>query len=637
MFKNIKIRTKYFIPYSFVAIGFIIVLLYGINSISSISKDFTKFIDKDQTLLLSLSNMYAQGLQSEQATRNVLLNPNDEKAKRNYKKAVKDFLTQLNIAIKSSNDKKEYLDKLEKLEPMWQKMDELKSKVQELAVSGNIKAGIELLKNTETPKWRELKKIVLDLIAAKNKDVISKKEEVRKSAGYTYEKEIIYSIVAFILSILILFISSNALIKPIKILEKNANKVASGDTDVNINVNSNDELGTLSKSFNIMVKNIKESMDAANQKGILAEKAAEEAEAAKEISNKQKEYLNNSVKSMLVKMEDFANGDLNVYLSNNKDDEISELYNGFNKAVANIKKMIIQVNKVVIAASNASNEISSSTEEMSAGAQEQSLQSNEIAGAVEQMTKTILETTRNASLAANSAKEAGSTAKEGGKVVEQTIQGMNRIAEVVKKSALTVQELGKGSDQIGEIIQVIDDIADQTNLLALNAAIEAARAGEQGRGFAVVADEVRKLAERTTKATKEITDMIKKIQKDTGEAVVSMDEGTTEVENGIQLVDKAGKSLKEIIAGADKVVDVATQVASASEEQSTTSEQISKNIESIANVTNQSAAGIQQVAKSSEDLSRLTDDLRKLITKFKFDEQSADVFNENEIEELEYV
>jgi methyl-accepting chemotaxis protein len=241
------------------------------------------------------------------------------------------------------------------------------------------------------------------------------------------------------------------------------------------------------------------------------------------------------------------------------------------------------------------------------------------------MTKTILETTKNSSTAAEAAKKAGSIAKEGGSVVAETISGMNRIALVVKKSAETVHTLGKSSDQIGEIVQVIDDIADQTNLLALNAAIEAARAGEQGRGFAVVADEVRKLAERTTKATKEIASMIKQIQKDTNGAVSSMEEGTKEVEKGKHLADKAGESLNQIIKGAEQVVDIITQVAAASEEQSSTSEQISKSIEAISNVTQESSAGIQEIARASEDLSRLTLNLQDLIGKFKTDEQTGQV------------
>jgi methyl-accepting chemotaxis protein len=233
------------------------------------------------------------------------------------------------------------------------------------------------------------------------------------------------------------------------------------------------------------------------------------------------------------------------------------------------------------------------------------------------MTKTIMENSKNAGDTAGTAKEAKVAAEQGGKVVAETVTGMKQIADVVKKSAETVQELGKSSDQIGEIIGVIDDIADQTNLLALNAAIEAARAGEQGRGFAVVADEVRKLAERTTKATKEIAGMIKKIQVETKGAVEGMKEGTKKVDEGIILADKAGTSLTEIVGISQKVGDMVSQIAAASEEQSSASEQISKNVEAISSVTNESATGTQQIARAAEDLNRLTENLQTLITKFK--------------------
>lgn len=329
------------------------------------------------------------------------------------------------------------------------------------------------------------------------------------------------------------------------------------------------------------------------------------------------EYLTNSASKMIVEMDKFADGDLTVSLKAEKDDDIGKLFDGFNLAVSRIGELISKVRESVETTASSSTQISASTEEMAAGAEEQSAQTSEVASAIEEMTKTILETTRHASVAAETAKQAGVFAKEGGQVVKESVNGMNRIAEVVSNAASIVTELGKSSDQIGEIIQVINDIADQTNLLALNAAIEAARAGEQGRGFAVVADEVRKLAERTSKATKEIANMINHIQKETSGAVISMNSGTKEVEIGKELVNKAGTSLQEIIVSSLKVEDMVNQVAAASEEQSSTAEQISKSIESINNVSQQNAGAVQQVARAAESLNRLTEELQNLVAHFK--------------------
>jgi methyl-accepting chemotaxis protein len=331
-------------------------------------------------------------------------------------------------------------------------------------------------------------------------------------------------------------------------------------------------------------------------------------------------------------MDSLSHGDLTVRLHGEFRGNYKRYQEYINTLGESLENLVTKINDSVHAVSSASAQISSSTEEMAAGAQEQSAQASEVATATEQMTTTIFETTKNADSAAQAAKKSGVIAKEGGDVVYETIEGIVRISEVVKKSADTVQTLGQNSDKIGEIVQVIDDIADQTNLLALNAAIEAARAGEQGRGFAVVADEVRKLAERTTKATKEIATMIKEIQKDTTEAVDSMQEGTKEVEKGKVLAHKAGESLKQIISGTEQVVDMVSQVASASQEQSSAVEQISKNIESISSVTTQSASGVQQIAKAASDLNRLTENLQDIVSKFKVEDggvkQVSSVFQE---------
>jgi methyl-accepting chemotaxis protein len=316
-----------------------------------------------------------------------------------------------------------------------------------------------------------------------------------------------------------------------------------------------------------------------------------------------------------------GNADLNTSLKSDREDEIGDLQRGFDKFVDSIKETLQLVSEASGAVASASSEISSSTEEMAAGTQQQTNQAAEVSSAVEEMTKTIMENSKNAVRTADTAKQAKTAAEQGGKVVEETVAGMNRIAAVVNHSAETVKALGKSSDQIGEIIGVIDDIADQTNLLALNAAIEAARAGEQGRGFAVVADEVRKLAERTTKATKEIASMIKTIQNDTRGAVTSMNEGTKQVDEGIKLAERAGLSLKEIVDVSQTVTEMIEQIAAASEQQSSASEQISKNVEAITSVAGQTANGTQQIARAAEDLNRLTENLQQILRKFRLSDE----------------
>lgn len=423
--------------------------------------------------------------------------------------------------------------------------------------------------------------------------------------------------IGLLIAFIIGFLFSKKITVPIKNLHDAAIKISTGNTNITVQKSTDDEVGELTDSFNKMVKDINNALEEVKRKGEAAEYAAKEAEEAKLVALEQQKYLADSVDKLLSKMDAFSDGDLTVQLEVTKDDEIGKLFSGFNKAVNNIGTMLIQVNEAVSATASASAEISSSTEEMAAGAQEQSAQTGEVASAVEEMTRTILETTKNTSVAAEAAKAAGDNAIEGGKAVSETIDGMNRISQVVQKSADTILALGQNSDKIGEIVQVINDIADQTNLLALNAAIEAARAGEQGRGFAVVADEVRKLAERTTNATKEIASMIKAIQQDTSDAVSSIKEGTFEVEKGKEKAYKAGDVLKKIVEGAKKVSDIVIQVAAASEEQASAAEEIGKNIESINNVTNESATGIQQIARAAEDLNRLTNDLQNLVSQFK--------------------
>jgi methyl-accepting chemotaxis protein len=201
--------------------------------------------------------------------------------------------------------------------------------------------------------------------------------------------------------------------------------------------------------------------------------------------------------------------------------------------------------------------------------------------------------------------------------VQETITGMNIIADRVRQTSRTIEALGSRSEQIGDIVGTIEDIADQTNLLALNAAIEAARAGEQGRGFAVVADEVRALAERTTKATREIGEMIKAIQNETREAVKAMEEGVNEVEKGATSSQKSGLALEEILGRINEVSMQVNQIATAAEEQTATTGEVTSNIQQITEVVHQTARGAEETASAAAQLAEQAQGLQNLVRQFK--------------------
>ena len=316
-------------------------------------------------------------------------------------------------------------------------------------------------------------------------------------------------------------------------------------------------------------------------------------------------------------LEKAAGGDLSVRAEVTANGDFARLATSFNSMMADMNKAMRQFFSVADTVRDSVILVRSTTDAMAAAAEDVAIQASTIATASEEMSATSGDIARNCLYAAESAQKATDQTHSGSKLVQSSSLLMENIAQRVNVSSQTVEGLGQRSDQIGAIVNTIQDIADQTNLLALNAAIEAARAGEQGRGFAVVADEVRALAERTTKATKEIATMIKAIQNETQRAVNSMSEGVEEVKRGTAETNRSGEALEDILNKINELTIQISQVATAAEEQTATTQEITNNIQMITDVVNQNVENARSTTQATTTLAMEVDNLHELVGKFR--------------------
>jgi methyl-accepting chemotaxis protein len=328
--------------------------------------------------------------------------------------------------------------------------------------------------------------------------------------------------------------------------------------------------------------------------------------------------LSKPIGQMVNRTKDLAEGeaDLTRRIEINTQDELGELGGHFNTFIERVQGIIQKVKENAEAVSSGSLEISSSSEELAATVEEQSTQSQTVSTSVAELTATSNDISKSIEGTQSQAEGASKLTKEGGKVIQDSIDSFKSIQAQTGNLGKIIDSLGDSTQKIGNIIDVINDVADQTNLLALNAAIEAARAGEAGRGFAVVADEVRKLAERTAKATREIEEIITQLQAEAGNAEAAMGDASKEVEKGTKLGEESLKILDKIVASSDGILDAATSVATAVMQENATIEEVNNNIQGIAAASEESSNAVQEVASTAEDLSRQAETLKDLAGQF---------------------
>jgi methyl-accepting chemotaxis protein len=311
-----------------------------------------------------------------------------------------------------------------------------------------------------------------------------------------------------------------------------------------------------------------------------------------------------------------ANGDLTVSIKTDNGDVNSVMFH-VSCMIAQLQALIGRISEIGSTIASASSQLQSTAEQIATGAEQASCQSQTVATASEEMSSTAMDIAKNCQSAASSAQRASSLTESGYAVVTETVEGIRYRGEKTKENASIVASLGKRSEEIGEIIGTIEDIADQTNLLALNAAIEAARAGEQGRGFAVVADEVRNLATRTTKATQEIAVMIKGIQTETAKAIISMETGVAGTIKGAEQASQLETSLTEIANQINDVMSQVSQIATAAEEQTAVTNEVTSNILQISDVVRMTASGADDTASASRSLADQATKLQSSLQLFK--------------------
>ncbi|MDA8422694.1 MAG: HAMP domain-containing methyl-accepting chemotaxis protein [Nitrospiraceae bacterium] len=383
-------------------------------------------------------------------------------------------------------------------------------------------------------------------------------------------------------------------INPVKDLMRVAEALGRGDLSKKAYVKTGDELGQLGDTMNRTIDRLQ---------GLIQ-------------TESDRDKMQHQVMDLLSVVSTAAEGDLTIKAEVTAD-ALGSVADAFNLMIAGLTTLVTHASNVATEIQRSTGDILHSAERMRMGAEQQASQIRNASEAVNAMSHTTQRMAENAEAATQTSVKATQAAVKGGAAVAETIKGMQRIRATVQSTGKKIKGLGERSLEIGAIIEVISEIATQTNLLALNAAIEAARAGEQGKGFAVVADEVRKLAERAARATKDITGLIKGIQVETSEAVTVMEEGTREVEEGTKLADQAGATLREIEQIVQQTATLMTDITRAAADQVQSTKSVVHTMDNISELTQETTHGVKDTVSTINNLADLTKRLNDAINRFK--------------------
>ncbi|MDA8235619.1 MAG: methyl-accepting chemotaxis protein [Clostridia bacterium] len=556
---KMKLGTKIMAGYVIVLILLAAIAFFAIDGMGSMENSYNKIVDINMPTVISVGQLEVYELEIRSQVRGYMLY-GDEKYVQQFNETNQKFKGEIEKlkALVQTDKSKEYITILE---------DAHNNYVREATTVINyLKAGQRDKGMAHTavalPYAKVFDEKAEEFIGFANTTVNGWVDQAKAESVNTQNISIITAVLAVIIGLGAGIYLTRAISRPVIGLTGAANLLAEGNLTAQVpDIKNGDELEQLGQSFTTMVQNLRsliQNIYASSQQ--VASTSQELSATSEEVSA--------STQQVAKAMEELSRGNM-------------------------------EQSEGVTRSSQLVNQLTDAISQIANGAQEQARNVSQTSQMIEQMAQGVDDVAASTQRVAEGAKMASDTAEEGGHAVEKTIEGMKRIKVTVFESANRIKELGEQSQQIGEIIQVIDDIAEQTNLLALNAAIEAARAGEHGKGFAVVADEVRKLAERSGKATKEIATLINNIQKGTLVAVEAMEIGTKEVEQGAQLADDAGIALRKILTTITEANDQIQSISAAIEQVSASSAEVVKAVDNVAAITEENTAATEEMSANS--------------------------------------